>query len=190
MILSMEFANTPMSFLDKALTQSKYRLFSAYRVLEEARKTWDPANPPYNKLKYSRKMNELYNDENLEGSIQALRQHAYEGPGMIELLNELKAARKLKKKADKKLEAERQHELEEEQNVLRAEAEGTMLECGCCFSDYPLNRMIHCNSETVLHWFCRNCAKQNAETEVGNSKYELKCMSVDGCTAGFSLNQR
>lgn len=84
---------------------------------------------------------------------------------------------------------ERQEEEEEEKNMAQAKAEGTIADCGCCYDEKPLNRMVHCNGETV-HWFCRPCAKQMAEHVVGASKYHLACMSMDGCDATFSRAQR
>lgn len=179
-----------MAFITSTLEPSGYRLFSAYRVLEEAHRTFDPRRPPYNKIKKLRKSAEHYKAPNLELHIQELLSNPYQNEQEVEVLRELQAARKVRKNAEDKREAERQLEIEEESNYLKAQAEGTMSECGCCFSDFPLNRMIHCNNEDVLHWFCRGCAKQNAETEVGNSKYQLRCMSMDACGAGFSLDQR
>lgn len=107
----------------------------------------------------------------------------------VEVLRELQAARRLRSKAEARRQMERQAEIEEEKNEQKAIAEGTMAECGCCFGDFPLNRMVHCDSET-LHFFCKGCAKQTADTEIGNSKYELHCMSMDGCSGGFSMDQR
>jgi TRIAD3 protein (E3 ubiquitin-protein ligase RNF216) len=181
-----------MTFIDIALSQSGYRLFSTYRVLEEAHRTFDARRPPYNKIKRqikTRKMEDDYTDASLENTIQRMMQTGYQNQE-AEILRELQAARRIRKKAEAKLQAELQTKLEEEENVRRAEAEGTMSECGCCFCEYPLNRMVHCNHEVLMHWFCRGCAKQNADTEIGNSKYHLGCMSMDVCDAGFSLEQR
>jgi len=185
-VLSAEFPHTPMTFIESCLSNSGLRLFSAYRVLEEAERTFDPLNPPYNQIKTARKMRREYREENLEDFISTIT----EDPARIEILRELQAARRVRKKADAKRNAERQLELDEKENILKAQAEGTMSECGCCFGDFPLNRMVHCDSEDVLHWFCRGCARQTAETEIGNSKYQLHCMSMDGCEAGFSKEQR
>ena len=188
--MAREFTETPMNFIDIALKQCGYRLFSTYRVLEEAHRTFskDRFRPPYNKIKYPRKNDGTYNDANLQETIQrmSLNLAAME---QVEVLKELQAARRIRKKADAKRQAELQAMIEEENNLKKAMAEGTMTECGCCFGDFPLNRMIHCDNE-VLHFFCRACAKQTADTEVGNSKYELHCMSMDGCAGGFSLDQR
>jgi TRIAD3 protein (E3 ubiquitin-protein ligase RNF216) len=186
-ILSNEFPETPCAFIDATLNQSGYRLFSAYRVLEEAHRTFDPQRPPYNKIKKSRAPNDAYSERNIEmfiSTIDVARQQE-----KADILRELQAARRVRRKADAKRASERQAELEEEANLLRAQEEGTTQECGCCFGDYPLNRMVHCDNDE-MHWFCRGCAKRNAETEIGNSKYELNCMSMDGCESGFSHEQR
>jgi TRIAD3 protein (E3 ubiquitin-protein ligase RNF216) len=180
-----------MTFIDTCLYQNGFCLFPTYQVLEQAHRTFDSQNPPYNKLKVKRKMLEEYQEARLEilldgrpipGSIYNRED--------IEILRELQAARRVRKRADANREEERRLELEEEANLLKAQAEGTMADCGCCFGEYPLNRMIHCNNEEALHWFCRGCSRQNAETAIGQSKYQLVCMSTDGCASGFSQEQR
>lgn len=183
-ILSDEFPETPMNFIDATLSQCGHRLFSAYRVLEEAQRTFDPNIPPYRKIKKARN-GSLYKEGNFDSLVASLDTD----PERLYVLKELGAARRTREKAESKRNDERQAALLEEQNTMRAEAEGTMSECGCCYGDYPLNRMIHCENE-VMHWFCRGCALRNAETEIGNSKYELKCMSMEDCDAGFSMDQR
>lgn len=174
-----------MAFIDRTLSSSGYRLFTAYRALDEAQRTYDPANPQYQRIKNLRRMPREYCDEHVEASIQQ-----NESPAKTEVLQELQACRKIQKNAESRRLAEREAQLAEEENERRAEAEGTMSECACCYGDFPLNRMVHCRNEEVLHWFCYRCARQAAETEIGNSKYELHCMSTDTCTAGFSLEQR
>jgi TRIAD3 protein (E3 ubiquitin-protein ligase RNF216) len=176
-----------MSFIDTTLNNSGYRLFSAYIKLEEAQRTLDPKKPAYNKNKSRRKMPQEYQAANLDATIAAVET---ETPHVAEVLRELQAARKLRRTADIRRQVEREKQLLEEENESKAIAEGTMSECGCCFSDYPLNRMVHCDSDKVLHWFCRSCARQMASTAIGNSKYQLQCMSTEGCEAGFSVSQR
>ncbi|TGO71752.1 hypothetical protein BELL_0535g00010 [Botrytis elliptica] len=184
-ILSFEFPVTPLTFVDDTLRSTGHRLFSAYRALEEADRTFDANNPPYRRIKTPRKMPYEYQDGRIDESIQR-----NEFPEKTEILKELLVCRKIRKTAESRRLAEQEVILAEEENLKKAEAEGTMSECCCCYSDYPLNRMVHCNNEQVLHWFCRGCARQSAETEIGNSKYLLMCMSTDGCEAGFSLEQR
>lgn len=172
-----------MNFIDATLSQLGYRLFSAYQILEEAQRNYNPANPPYNKVK-KRNTNEYTKD-----GVVVLLETSGIPPDRVEVLEELVAARRIRTKADQEREAARQIELEEELNTQRAEAEGSMKECGCCCCDFPLNRMVHCDADEA-HWFCRRCALTNAETQIGASRYDLECMSMEGCTAGFSREQR
>lgn len=175
-----------MSFIDATLTQSRGHLFPAYRVLEQAERTWDLENPPYNKIKNPRKINPHYREAAAE---RALASESTTEVLML-ALRELQAARRARKNIEGRIRAEKETELAEEQNFRKAEAEGTLQECGCCFGDYPLNRMVHCDNDSVMHWFCKGCARTTAETEIGNSKYEIRCMSMDECKFGFSKDQK
>ena len=161
-------------------------MFSTYRILEEAERTYNLETPPYNKIKTKRRMPEEYQEANLRVYIAAIP-HDQE---RIDMLEEFQAARGVRKKAEAKRKEERQLELAEQANLEKAQSEGTMLDCQCCFDDYPMNRMVHCNNEEVLHWFCKGCAKQNAETVIGQSKYQLVCMTMEGCASSFSRAQR
>ncbi|KAJ3498556.1 hypothetical protein NMY22_g19592 [Coprinellus aureogranulatus] len=60
--------------------------------------------------------------------------------------------------------------------------DGTFVECGCCFSTYPFDRMTTCPD---AHLFCRSCLRQYAATELGSQNCVLKCMHTSGCTATF-----
>jgi len=175
-----------MVFIDLTLKETRNHLFPAYLILEDAERNWDPARPLYSKIKKPRTANPYWTPETVEATLSRDDSTA----DTMLALRELQAVRRVRKKADDKRQAERQAELDEEENLRRAEAEGTMLECGCCFGDFPLNRMVHCDDDHVPHWFCRACAKQTAETEIGNSKYKIKCMSMDGCNAGFSRHMK
>ncbi|KAI0200002.1 hypothetical protein F4808DRAFT_174473 [Astrocystis sublimbata] len=77
----------------------------------------------------------------------------------------------------------------EKHNFLQAQKNGQTLECGICCEEYALNRMVKCDGETA-HWFCRKCLKTHAESLVGMAKYDITCMSMDGCPARFSQSQR
>ncbi|GKT93448.1 RING finger protein [Colletotrichum tofieldiae] len=98
-------------------------------------------------------------------------------PNEKRALQELRAARKLQLK---RINAQAQAD-KELQNFEAAKANGTVVECGCCFDDFALNRMVRCQGLESAH---------TAENVVGQSKYELVCMSMDQCKAGFSRNER
>ncbi len=175
-----------MNFIDQTLKLKRHHLYPAYRVLEEAEKNWDAKAPSYSKLKHPRKFNREFLPEAVEATISS---GAGAPAGKMIALRELQVVRRARKKQEAKIQAEQQAAFEEQENLRKAQEEGQMTECGCCFSDYPLNRMVHCDNETVFHWFCRPCAKRMAETEIGNSKYELRCMSMEGCESLFRRDQ-
>ncbi|EUC63018.1 serine carboxypeptidase, partial [Rhizoctonia solani AG-3 Rhs1AP] len=72
--------------------------------------------------------------------------------------------------------------LDERAELEECEQNGTGLECGCCFGDYPFSWMIQCPD---AHLFCRDCARRSAEECIGNRKTELVCMDQSGCKLAF-----
>jgi TRIAD3 protein (E3 ubiquitin-protein ligase RNF216) len=185
-ILAAEFGQTPMTFIDVALIDADYYLFKAYKVLQEAELLADGnVFAGYSKLKGRRQIPPSFTGIALETYITSPESDRY----IVEIYRELQFCRKLRAEAGDERAAAQKRVLDEEANELQAQANGTMSECGCCFGDCPMNRMVHCNGE-ILHWFCRDCARKMAETVIGNSKYELHCMSMEICEAGFSNDQR
>ncbi|KAH6895708.1 hypothetical protein B0T10DRAFT_557892 [Thelonectria olida] len=113
-------------------------------------------------------------------------------PWMKTLLEELCAARLLAKSWDGEMAAAKEAEAAkkaEEKNTKEAIARGDVADCECCYAETPTNRLVHCNGDKP-HLFCYGCARRTAETAVGLSKYRLTCMSIEGCEAGFSRDQR
>lgn len=151
-------------------------LFPAFMAMHDRESGKGPGAPLSRKVRATRMEPGLKENE-IDATIRSLPQGEEKT-----IIEEFRAARRAA------------HELtvkwnEEETNINRAKAEGTITECGCCFDEQPMNRMVHCDSQEK-HWFCCACAKQMAETQVGLSKYELNCMSMDGCAGGFSHSQR
>lgn len=68
---------------------------------------------------------------------------------------------------------------------------------GCCFTECERNMITHCRNQTSPHSFCMDCAKQYAETEIGNGRLYspkqsvltkrtiLKCMDQSDCKEIF-----
>lgn len=73
-------------------------------------------------------------------------------------------------------------------NEQEARDTGNMMDCGCCFTEQPINRMTHCNGDEP-HFFCLDCAKRNVEVDIGQSRCRPKCMDVSGCSGGFDRVQ-
>ncbi|KAK6835382.1 hypothetical protein RU639_002238 [Aspergillus parasiticus] len=102
-----------------------------------------------------------------------------------DLISELNAA---KMRAAKDAAAHRKRKEEEEADRLNEEEHsrlGNLVECQCCYSDVPSNRMVPCEGGTV-HLFCFRCIRKTAETQIGMMKYKLQCLDMSGCKAKFA----
>ena len=82
-------------------------------------------------------------------------------------------------------EAERAEAARDQEDI----AKGEVMDCGCCCETVPIPKMTHCNGDEP-HFFCLDCARRNAENDIGNSQYKLKCMDFSDCNATFSREQR
>jgi TRIAD3 protein (E3 ubiquitin-protein ligase RNF216) len=194
----LEPKNDTYHKLAKKLTLHEFPMISpadALRVLEEndrclfpaflaLRKSIDEQNISLVEKRRETRSNTAWQNINLADTIANTKSRTEKG-----ILEELQAARAAMKAQSSKAAAERQKVQDELDNLEQAKTDGSMSECQCCCEDAPLNRMVHCNGKT-LHWFCLACAKKMAETEIGQSKYQLTCMSMDGCQAGFDQCQR
>lgn len=41
-----------------------------------------------------------------------------------------------------------------------------VVECGCCYGEYPIEQMTHCNGADDLHFFCHDCVRNNINEQV------------------------
>ncbi|KAI1656771.1 hypothetical protein F4813DRAFT_363277 [Daldinia decipiens] len=178
--LASDFPKVPIPVIKNLLRANGGSLFETYTKMDEAIRNWDNSRPPWTeKRRPSRTIVSF-----LPVRIESLDMSNYNDDQKA-AIEELRAARDLKAIKD----AEAARKAEEEKNFAHAKSIGEIVECGCCFDEFPLNRMIHCDGEDV-HWFCRNCMRSQVETNIGLSKYEISCMSMDGCEAGFSIDQK
>jgi TRIAD3 protein (E3 ubiquitin-protein ligase RNF216) len=173
------FPSILVKHVAEVFAENNYTLYSSYLKLvrKEANETWKPKKRPA-------KSNPAWEDVRIDDTIKTTLD---EDEKMA--LEELKFARQAGEALKLEMFNDMQLEQDEVDNFNNAKIEGTTSECECCCDEFALNRMVHCDGET-LHWFCRNCARLNAETQIGLSKFELNCMSMDGCIAGFSKDQQ
>ncbi|KAI1757223.1 hypothetical protein F4782DRAFT_218963 [Xylaria castorea] len=183
-LLSQEFSRVPQSFIRASLrpknSASYNSVFEIYTAIDEQTRNWDDANKPWQEKKTLTKTTPDFTPDRL----QSLDMSKYK-PGEQAAFAEFVAARKLRAIKDARIVAE----AEEHNNLLRAKTQGQTIDCGICFEECPLNRMVRCDGET-MHWFCRKCLRTQAESLIGMAKYVLTCVSLDGCSAGFSRGQR
>ncbi|XP_038068146.1 uncharacterized protein LOC119737681 [Patiria miniata] len=66
------------------------------------------------------------------------------------------------------------------------EAEGQLIECGCCYAEVTFEKMIQCLDG---HLFCESCLQMYAKQAVyGQGKAHLMCMT-DGCDSSYPRDQ-
>ncbi|KDN67245.1 putative RING finger protein [Colletotrichum sublineola] len=191
-VLKHEFPSVTVSGISKILTSKKNQLLPAYVAIETAISELQKGsreNIPegFSSTKKARpKTENKYSHMELDRTIEITNNLDEK-----RALRELQAARKLREKRQKAF----LDGAKEKLNFERALEDGNVVECGCCFDEIARNRAVCCqNLEnphlTSLELFCVGCARQTAEYAVGQSKYELACMSLDQCNAGFSREQR
>ncbi|GAQ83102.1 e3 ubiquitin-protein ligase [Klebsormidium nitens] len=75
--------------------------------------------------------------------------------------------------------------LAEKLNEEEYAGEGQEIECGCCYSEYPFEKMVQCAEG---HLFCFACLKRRVEESTFGAAAaggSLPCMDTDGCEAEF-----
>ncbi|KAJ3328007.1 hypothetical protein HDU76_010749 [Blyttiomyces sp. JEL0837] len=72
------------------------------------------------------------------------------------------------------------------QEEARPKDEECTMECGCCYSEFPLAEMTKCEDG---HLFCCECARRAAENVIGLKKTDLKCLDSSGCQFSFSTSE-
>ncbi|KAF4496473.1 RING finger (TRIAD) [Fusarium agapanthi] len=184
-MIAGDFPLVPVKVIQQTLSENGNRLFPTFNVINTALNEASDHRPLPWKLKKTPSVPvPRYKKERIDASIQACSNDWEK-----ELMKELEAARLLQFDVAEKRRAEALAEEAERMNLESADARGEVTECGCCLVDTPWNRLVYCQGEDP-HSFCTNCARRHAETQIGLSKYELECMSMVGCTAGFSYSER
>jgi TRIAD3 protein (E3 ubiquitin-protein ligase RNF216) len=170
--LKDEFLSIPAKHISDTLKRSK-TLFKAYIELEQQLRNYHPSTRIFFKTPRPR---------NKRGVELALMKRESKLP------KELCAAKKkVEKDAGKRIKMEETARAEEV-NRQQAKMNNQMGICQCCFEEYPLNRMVTCNSKDA-HLFCMDCPKQFIETEMGNLKCRPLCFASIECKAAFSRAQ-
>eukprot|EP00897_Mesotaenium_endlicherianum_P010055 jgi/Mesen1/9078/ME000578S08320 len=81
--------------------------------------------------------------------------------------------------------AEQDEATAQQLNTAEYDAEGQLIECGCCCSDWPFEEMAQCADG---HLFCRGCVKRRVEESTFGGLQacgSLPCMDTGGCTESF-----
>ncbi|KAK7466958.1 hypothetical protein VKT23_004022 [Stygiomarasmius scandens] len=63
---------------------------------------------------------------------------------------------------------------------------GDGIECGCCFSSHPFDKMVQCED---AHLFCSSCVTTYAEGLLGSHNINIVCMDQSGCKQLFPISE-
>ena len=95
---------------------------------------------------------------------------------------ELDYVESLRKKAKEQRDREKAEEVAFEQ----AQKEGSLVECGCCFSEFVFEKIVAC---TEGHLFCCGCLNHFVEQTVfGDGKSKLNCITTQGKCEGWFVD--
>ncbi|KAH6614968.1 hypothetical protein C7974DRAFT_319627 [Boeremia exigua] len=171
-LLKDEFLNVPARHIENTFKQKK-TLFKSYIVLEDQVRKYQQTTRTFIKSPRPR---------NKRGIELLLIESGSRLP------KELRAAKeKTEHEAVKRRKLEDAKQVEED-NLQQAMTEKLMRECQCCFTEYPLNRMVSCSGRKT-HLFCMDCPRQYIETEMGQSKCRPVCFASTECNGTFSRAQ-
>ncbi|KAK2779673.1 ring finger domain-containing protein [Colletotrichum kahawae] len=186
-VLSQDFPRATIKSIAKLLEEHNNCLMQAYLALDEITCNWKAGKTKagFEFKKTRTPPNPELEPANLDRTIRDSTT-----PDRKRALEELRAARQVCEAEQSKRNSANAKNLEEEKNFKQAQEAGTIAECGCCFDERPLNRMVHCDNPDAEHYFCIVCARKCAETAIGLARFQLNCMSMDGCSHDFSHSQR
>ncbi|KAI0396712.1 hypothetical protein F5Y17DRAFT_78112 [Xylariaceae sp. FL0594] len=179
-LLCQDFKFVPRHDVQRQLIQNKGSVLETYIAMDEQLRNADRTPVPWTDMERPTEVIHRF----APGRLLQIDMGLYTQNERAALV-EFAAARKLRE--DRKAQSEAA--ADEQQKLALARANGELVECGICFEECMVSRMVECQGD-IKHRFCRSCMRSQAETEIGMSRHVLSCMSVDGCSAGFSVAQK
>lgn len=176
------FEFVPSKFINEKFKEHSHYYGTFFAILEAERAVRTAINPPYAPLKARR----VTSGRTSAAMMVELREDGYE---FEELKREIDSAQQRRNREEDKLNAAEEIKRMQEAQDQEHRARGEVMDCGCCFDTVTILKITHCNGDEP-HFFCLDCAQQNANTDIGNSRYGLRCMDGSGCTATFSRQER
>ena len=176
-LLAKEFTHVPTNYIYK-VAHKKQSLFETYISLADGEiEYYSRSFGPYHRSRHPRiALEKKYQRD--PGDARDAQQHG-------NLVNEIQAARQRQARETDRVRRQRAKDDEEAENLAEHLAQGTMVECQCCFDDKPINRAVPCKGKEV-HFFCDGCVERQAESQLGSMKYEMTCNATGGCDAELS----
>ncbi|RSM05506.1 hypothetical protein CEP52_006268 [Fusarium oligoseptatum] len=203
-MLAGDFPYVPMKSLVEILSNHKNHLYPTYIATMEivSNNMFKGAPLPWVGKTCPSPLAKRYEGETLVGTLSSSRD-----PTEHSLILELLLSRLVKGQQSLRLFMQLNIRSRDIISLQQTMASGRVHECESCFAEYPLNRLIHCDGHhphvshgpfslyhphlaSCIQLFCPKCCATNAETQISQSKHELRCMSIEDCSAGFSVGEQ
>ncbi|EEU40751.1 uncharacterized protein NECHADRAFT_76205 [Fusarium vanettenii 77-13-4] len=183
-MIAGDFPYVPMKSIMEIMSNNKNHLYPSYMAtLEIAAKTVFHGAPlPWTSKRYPSPLDKRYEDDNIFVTLGSTQDRT-EG----HLITELALCRLLRNQQSLRLSFLRMRR-RDAIGLQQAMASGQASECEGCFTEYPMIQLIHCNGDQP-HLFCPKCCATNADSQIAQSKYELRCISTEDCSASFSVGE-
>lgn len=143
-ILQQFFPHLYVDNLKAVMALNNSLLYPTFLALSKAPAAADANNPHLKRKKGRIAKTPPPLANNLDLSIQQAR-----SDDEREALEELRDARIVVAIQETEASEKRREEQEQEENFENARAEGAIEDCGCCFGEFAINRMVHCDGEAI-----------------------------------------
>lgn len=147
-VLSKHFIYLPHDIISQTMHQFDNLLLPTYLDLEEKLRKWDTYDQkPWPNLTEETPNASTQHLSDLVKDTNSIRPTACDAAGVLKssVYRELLSAIRIRNSRIKKSESEKAEKAEEERLDQEALANGFIGECGCCFVEFPLHRMVQCN---------------------------------------------
>lgn len=139
--------------MQRLLTEHGMNLMPAYLALHEIVSSGDQAARSLTLKKRPSIQEAPYRPENIDGTINKSKNEAEK-----DMLKELRAARLIRASLLDKKQKETKAKEAERKDHEQAKARGLLMECECCFTEFTMSRLVHCDGE-ISHVSCIPCMR-------------------------------
>ena len=182
--LLMAFPRIPKGYVRSRLTENRHLFAPTYKALEGAEQLVKQGSPPFQPLACPRPSQhpvDFCGLQKLEKAWTPVTPLTVDEPPLDPLF--LRGVHMLQDS----LRSEKEEEdrlMANQLNLAEYEETGNLIECGCCFCEYPFEQMVQCEEG---HLFCVECARRYADEQIGLRRTKLACLSSDGCNSLFPI---
>lgn len=145
-MLHLDFQTSSEAIIQHTLAANNQLLLPTYVALYEMIRQPSQSGQQW-RLRENPRDPSCHNQGNIGKFLQMTQSNL--GPADVEMLEEFEAARLICLARDRQRRAHSAQEQAEKKNYEEAMINGHLAECQCCFADFPINRLVHCNGDPL-----------------------------------------